>query len=222
MTPPASFESAGASAWPVAPTCVLAKNNSSAAVGIGRPLAVTGPLVSPGLGASALAAFRESVAVIGDVPEAVHVRHNLFGIAVEPIAAGKVGRIAVGGVVAAVIDVQNTDDWAVRLVEGQTKLQTSKFGSVPLLWKHSGTGDQWAIVRMAGGGQPSSVRLAKTTGTWNKGDTANVTIWDGGEEEEAGETLVDVVNKYVDIGSGKWCHVAQAANGTWYVIAAEC
>lgn len=81
-------------------------------------------------------------------------------------------------------------------------------------------------IRTAGddGGDP--VRLCKTSAAWNKGTLATLNVWENGtppsETQTTGETIADAVNKFANVGSGKWCIVAKAGNGSWYLIAAEC
>jgi hypothetical protein len=73
-------------------------------------------------------------------------------------------------------------------------------------------------------GDIPTTRLGKTTADWDKGTTATITLWDDGEPdaEAAGGTLAGCVNKYTDVLADKWVHVSRAANGKWYLIAAEC
>lgn len=73
-------------------------------------------------------------------------------------------------------------------------------------------------------GEP--VRLGKTTAAWNKGTTATINIWEdgtaGSETQTAGATLTGCVNKFANVATGKWVIVARGANGSYYLIAAEC
>ena len=70
------------------------------------------------------------------------------------------------------------------------------------------------------------IRLGKTTSTWNKGTTATINVWESGtpqsETQTTGETLNGCVNKFANVGSGKWVIVAWGGAGAWYLIAAEC
>jgi hypothetical protein len=81
-------------------------------------------------------------------------------------------------------------------------------------------------MRTAGddGGDP--VRLCKTTAAWNKGTTATLNVWESGtppgETQTTGETISGAVNKFANVATGKFCIVAKAGNGSWYLIAAEC
>ena len=79
-------------------------------------------------------------------------------------------------------------------------------------------------LRHAGGDDGDPVRLGKTTSAWDKGTIATIDLYETGtppDETESG-TLSGCVNKFADIASGRWVMVARAANGSWYVISAEC
>jgi hypothetical protein len=71
-----------------------------------------------------------------------------------------------------------------------------------------------------------SVRLCKTSSSWTKGTLATLNVWESGtppsETQSTGVTLTDCVNKFATVASGKWVMVAQAGNGSYYLIAAEC
>lgn len=70
------------------------------------------------------------------------------------------------------------------------------------------------------------LRLCKTSSAFNKNTVATLNVWEDGtppnETQTFGETVEDVVNKYADIGSGKFVSVAKHGNGRWYVVAADC
>ena len=79
--------------------------------------------------------------------------------------------------------------------------------------------------RQAGGDDGEPVRLGKTGGIWSKGGLHTITLYEGGtppNETTNFATLTDCVNKFSTVGAGKWVMVAKAANGSWYLIAAEC
>lgn len=72
------------------------------------------------------------------------------------------------------------------------------------------------------------VRLGKTTSAWNKGTLATIELYEEGtppseaKKSPTADTLADCVNKFANVGSGKWVIVARGGNGSWYLIAAEC
>lgn len=75
-------------------------------------------------------------------------------------------------------------------------------------------------------GEEGGMRLCKTSSSWTKGTLATLNVWENGtppnETQSTGVTLANVVNKFATVASGKWVMVAQAGNGSWYLIAAEC
>ena len=76
------------------------------------------------------------------------------------------------------------------------------------------------------GRRGGSLRLCKTTATFNKGTLMTLNIWESGtppnETQTSGSTVPDVVNKYANIASGKWVSVGRHGNGRFYVVSAEC
>jgi hypothetical protein len=78
--------------------------------------------------------------------------------------------------------------------------------------------------QVADDGEP--VRLGKTTAAWAKGTLATINLWESGtpgsETQTTGATLTGCVNKFAAVATGKWVIVARGANGSHYLIAAEC
>lgn len=80
---------------------------------------------------------------------------------------------------------------------------------------------------MQGPSSGSGLRIGKTTAVWNKGTLATIDLYENGTppnetRNNAPYTLEDCVNKFSDVGSGKWVMVGLAGNGRWYLVAAEC
>ena len=75
-------------------------------------------------------------------------------------------------------------------------------------------------------GDDGSVRLCKTSSSWTKGTIATLAVWESGtppnETQSTGVTIPNCVNKFATVASEKFVIVAQAGNGSWYLIAAEC
>ena len=109
-------------------------------------LAITGmeitPTSSPG---GATASFEEMPVLTGDTPSATT---TAWCVAVEPIESGKVGRVAVGGVV----QLKAAD--------------LGKASGAHVLWKDS----NWALIRIEGG-----IVRGTFTAPWAKGATKTVT-----------------------------------------------
>jgi hypothetical protein len=65
--------------------------------------------------------------------------------------------------------------------------------------------------------------LAKTSAQWGKGTSQDLKTYAGdpGAEVEQTEVTITAWNKFATVASGKWVMLARA-NGTFYLIAAEC
>jgi hypothetical protein len=108
-------------------------------------LAITGVEITPTSSAGgATASFEEMPVLQGGTPSATT---TAWCVAVEPIESGKIGKVAVGGVVQCKVTVDKTDDKFVACASGG--LQTGVKGEGLILWKESGTGSgKWALVRL--------------------------------------------------------------------------
>lgn len=76
-------------------------------------------------------------------------------------------------------------------------------------------------------GEGEPVRIGKTSATWNKGTLANINLWEGGTppsetQTSPTETLTGCVNKFGTVAANKWVALMKGANGSYYLIAAEC
>ena len=80
--------------------------------------------------------------------------------------------------------------------------------------------------RDPGGDDGEPVRLGKTSAAWAKGTLATINVWESGtppsETQTSGATLANCVNKFAAVATGKWVMLAKGANGSYYLIAAEC
>ena len=109
-------------------------------------LAITGVAITPtSSSGGATASFEEMPVLTGGTPSATT---TAWCVAVEPIAANAVGRVAVGGVV----QLKAAD--------------LGKASGAHVLWKDS----TWALIRMQAG-----VIRGTFSGTWTKGSTTTVT-----------------------------------------------
>ena len=69
------------------------------------------------------------------------------------------------------------------------------------------------------------LRIGKTTATWTKGTVANIPLWEEGtppNETASNSSLEGCVNKWADVPANKWVGIQRAANGTHYLVVAEC
>ena len=126
-------------------TWVMAKNNTGSSVARWGVLGITGMDITPGSSTNTTAQFEQLPVVAGGTPSATT---TAWCVAVEPIESGKIGRVAVGGVV---------------------QLKAADLGKATgaqVLWKDS----TWALIRLQSG-----VVRGTFTAPWAKNATATVT-----------------------------------------------
>jgi hypothetical protein len=152
-----------------------------------------------------------------------------FVVAVEPIAAGKIGRVAVAGVVQAKINVVSESDTFATAKDGDlTQLTSASSGEATILWKESGTGaGKWALVRFGAAGA-AGIRLGKVSGTWSKGSTVTVTQWKGDGSSAvsgpSGPATFSAINRAQTVTGptgGYWVG-CESIDGTWHLEWSEC
>jgi hypothetical protein len=160
-------------------------------------MAITGVEVAPTSddAADATKQFQSMPVLTGGTPTATTTG---WCVSVEPIAAGKIGRVAVAGVV----QVRMSD------VSGLARSQ--------IIWKN----DDWALVNLNSG-----TRLGTISSTWNKGNTATVIEQNGDGSATSGSSTFTAKNYFatVTVASNATKRVACSLVGsTWILIAAEC
>jgi hypothetical protein len=216
----------GPSAGPAPYTPILAKNNTTGAVRRWGVLSVAGVVFTPsGATGNATQQFQDQPVLSGGLPTG----GSSFVVAVEPIAAGKIGRVAVAGVVQAKINVVSESDTFATAKDGDlTQLTSASSGEATILWKESGTGTgKWALVRFGAAGA-AGIRLGKVTGTWSKGSTVTVTQWKGdgsaavsGPSGPATFTAINRAQTVTGPTGGFWVG-CELIDSTWHLEWAEC
>jgi hypothetical protein len=102
-----------------------------------------------------------------------------YVVAVEPIAAGKIGRTAAAGVVQAKVDISSLAHGFATPKTGSTDvLISADAGPFKILWRQGSGNGQWALLRIGDGAGASSggpIKKGTFTGPWNKGATNTVT-----------------------------------------------
>jgi hypothetical protein len=133
-----------------------------------------------------------------------------WGVAVEPIRPGGVGKVAISGVVQAKINVVNT---AHEYVTGRGSLKTSTSGDALILWKESGTGEgKWALLRI---GTMQPIMRVTFDSPWPKNTEQQV--------REVGSLQPYIaINWFASISSGGQRKGLIAYIDRWTLIAAEC
>jgi len=106
--------------------------------------------------------FKNQVALTGVEPdEDYHV--GKFAILLEPIPDGKIGLACLDGVCPVKIGVEDEDHEYADVADAEAgKLRSCPLGAGQILWKESGTGEKWAVVRL--GVPPSPFEVVKFAG----------------------------------------------------------
>jgi hypothetical protein len=142
------FVSPAAGEPPTPYTWVMAKNNTGSTVPRWGVLAITGMDISPASSANAASQYEQMPVVAGGTPSDTTTS---WCVAVEPIAAGAIGRVAVGGVVQVKAEVVDSAHAFARCKSSSSELRSTDNGEGVILWKQgTGTG-QWALVRLGNG-----------------------------------------------------------------------
>ena len=216
----------GPFAGPPAYTGILAQNSTTGTVNRWGVLSVAGVVFTPsGATGNATQQFQDQPVLSGGLPTG----GSSFVVAVEPIAAGKIGRVAVAGVVQAKINVVSESDTFATAKDGDlTQLSSASSGEATILWKESGTGaGKWALVRFGAAGA-AGIRLGKVSGTWSKNATASVTQWKGDGSYPvtgpSGPLTFSAINRAQTVTGptgGYWVG-CESIDGTWHLEWAEC
>jgi hypothetical protein len=173
---------------------VYVKNNTGAAVDSLNILGITGVAIFP--------SANQPVVFGGVVPSSVNHSDSRFVITAEPIANNSIGRAySTGCVPTKVYIYDQKHNFADIIDNDKTRLKSTEYGPVAILWKESGTGEKWAVIRF--GATPPSVNLvrrAKLTSGAGTGNTITANLYDSSGIEqtsgnEAGVTVYCNINK---------------------------
>jgi len=146
---PAGFDEEGAPLlrFERRPAEVLVKNTTGAARSQFEVLGVDGVEIAP---ATSLSKFKRRVALSGTTPAVPDHRGN-FVVLLDDLPAGAVGPAIASGLVHVQISVASGIEALERadVADGQAgHLVPRPDGSAQILWRESGTGTKWAIVRL--------------------------------------------------------------------------
>ena len=178
-------------------TSVHCKNSTGSTLARWGILAITGVEITPtSTSGGATAQFEDMPVLTGGTPSATT---TAWCVAVEPIAAGKIGRVAVAGVV----QVKAAD--------------LGKASGAGVLWKNS----DWALIRIDGS---AGVRLGTISSTWSRGADATVTQLNGDGSAISPTVTFSAKNWFatVTVTSGTKKVACALVGSTWILIAAEC
>lgn len=161
--------------------------------------------------------------VLHGITPADGTHEGAFVVLLEPAESGKIAAGCIAGVCVVQVDVGDADHTHADIADADsTQLESGWAGSARILWKQSGTGTKWAVVRM--GLETHGVLFGKLDGALSQGSSATMSIWDGDPLADTGnnETVYDwYLSTGESIDSGKKVK-AELKRGKWYVTAAEC
>jgi len=162
---------------------VLAKNQTGEDRRRFDVLGIDEPVILPD---GNLDEFKNKVALAGVVPavDDANPRHDHTGkfmILQEPLAKDAVGRAIVAGVTPAQVRVvSDTDRFADIDIGACGALKSVPWGSTRILWKQSGLGVKWAVVRL---GDRPKFAIFELAGTWQSGPQCQTITSDAGSGE---------------------------------------
>ena len=131
------------------------------------------PIVSPTANEQQ---FKNSVALDGYSPSEqatpsdpkVPVLGQRFVILLEPLAENAIGRATVAGVSVVRVNVIRDSDRFAEIDDGASgSLRSTPLGTARILWKESGTGVKWAVVRLS---DRPRFAIFELSGTWFPGN----------------------------------------------------
>lgn len=189
---------------------VRVKNESGFDLGRFCVLGISGVAFSPGLD---LQAFQRELVFIGAVPSASSHSGGRFAVIAEPIWNGGVGLAWASGVCIVQVNVSNTTHQYADLADGQNEYLTSAdSGPCVILWKPTGTGLLWCVIRFggaSGGGVAQSTIWAEVTGTpaYNSStdyfSVERVSLIDGQWVKDATPIMIDRAIGYEGYGTAE-------------------
>ena len=152
---------------------ILIQNTLSTGVDRWGCLSIAGIAIAPsGTTGEATRSFEATPLLRGGLPTA----GEAFVVPLEPIAASGIGRAAVAGVVAVRLEVVDAGHEFAGPKDGSTTgLKSGSDGPTEILWKESGTGTKWGLVRF-GGPASAQFRMGTYTGAWDINTTQVVSV----------------------------------------------
>jgi len=174
-------------------------------------LGIDSPVFTP---TANLDEFKQRVLLNGVTPAtASHV--GKFAILLEPVPTGVYAKAVVAGAAIVKVNVADAGHQYADVADGQCGyLASGTSGAAMILWKESGTGEKWAVVRIGAGGGGTGdsistipVKLSASNGsgsytgkeqTWtgsawtDKEGASNITAYNLFETTDSGMSAVDV------------------------------
>lgn len=202
---------------------VLVRNDSGSDRERFDILGVDGPVFTPDADEDA---FKNAVALAGVTPsESTH--KGSFAVLLEPAAAGEFAQACLDGVCIAKVDVGDASYTYAEITGGDcSRLAAAGRGSARILWKESGTGLKWAVVKLATPAGPGSfpARITSVAGSGvyeaieqtvvasgalgDKTDAEAITVYNMAQRCGPGSTSalkIDQVVLVTEVDGEYWC-----------------
>jgi hypothetical protein len=187
---------------PVAPSgpTILLLNDSGADQDRFAVLGISGFVIEP---SANLAQFQGRVALTGVLPiaegeegEGEQHTEDTFAVLAEPIKDSKIGRAWVHGACPVQVDVTDAAHRYARIIDGDsTMLQSADSGPVAMLWKETGTGTKWAVIRWGGSAVRAVFPVALQQVGGVNGDEDSIATWTYDVKDPVtDDTLASAVN----------------------------
>jgi hypothetical protein len=209
------------------PGIVLIRNESGSALARFDILGISG--VVP-LYADNSSAFKSGPALTGDTPD-IADHAGKFVVLLAPCANNAFAQAMLAGQTVVRIDVTDEDHEYADVKDGDaTELESDESGLARILWKESGTGTKWAMVRMGGGGASGDAhRWGKLDEDLEAGSSATVSLWQttgggwGGWDEDSTENETATAPLSWPAGSSLLSEDGimvriQRINGVWILV----
>lgn len=197
------------------PDVVKVKNASGADVDRFGVLEVTGVVFTPTDNEDE---FKNNFALTGGTPST-----NLenFVVLLEPIPDGKFGRAIISGVTPVKIDVVDADHQFARAKSASAAELESGRGPARIIWKESGTGSKWSLVRLGDSG--TEFVLCKPQADIAAGGSGLCVVWQNATTPttETISLVHDWMGSDTKISMGKRV-IAVNFGGVWRPLAADC
>jgi len=211
---------------------VLVKNSSGSDVSRFNILGISGVIFTP---TDSLKEFQNQVAFTGVTPTETNHKGQ-FLVCLDAIKNGKIGRAWIAGVAQVQVSIASAADQFCDVKNSdRTQLKSATEGSSRILWKPSGTGTKWCVVRIGSGSGGGGVKIGSYSTAsgqqWAKGTTRTVNLYkiiDGAPVPVYSDGIpstAQVLNLFVTIPPNydrvRYCAFA-AVDGTNVLMTAEC
>jgi hypothetical protein len=170
-------------------TFALIKNSTGSDLGRFTVVALQEPIIAPSESSPGQTdEFTRRLHFVGQAPAAPEICCR-FAVMFEPVGQEGIARGIVAGVTPVRLDVVRENDTFAVAKAGYTNcLQSAPYGTARILWKESGTGEKWALVRLGDG--EDVIRFELTT-ELRCGDAATARVIVAGSPSQLTIQVVD-------------------------------